>query len=226
MRIFPRNIFHADPSDIAEPRKEQDMTSRFRASLAVAACMITCTPAMASVNMGGLVLDDSVLVAGKNLKLNGAGISFRLIFKVYAMGLYLLDRKATVQDVLATDGPRRLVITMLRDVSGEDFNEAIMNFVSAEADEIQAKSMGHMLLLGKAIGSRPGGLRKGDTLTMDWVPGTGTVIELNKKPLTEPMRDIAFYNALLNIWLGDKPADPALKTKLLGRPPQVRASAN
>lgn len=201
------------------------MTSRFRTSLAVA-CVIACTPVMASVNMEGIALDESVLVAGKNLKLNGAGISFRLIFKIYAMGLYLPDHKATIQDVLATDGPRRLVITMLRDVSGEDFNEAIINFVSTEAGSMQAKSIDHVMLLGKAIASQPKGLRKGDTLTMDWVPGTGTVIELNKKPLVEPMRDIAFYNALLNIWLGDKPADPALKTKLLGRPPQVRAAAN
>jgi hypothetical protein len=214
------------PCDIAEPRKEKNMISRFRTSLAAAACALAWAPAMASVNMEGVALDESVLVAGKNLKLNGAGISFRLIFKVYAMGLYLPDRKATVQDVLATDGPRRLVITMLRDVSGEDFNEAILSFISNEASSMQAKSIGHVLLLGKAIASQPQGLRKGDTLTMDWVPGTGTVIELNKKPLTEPMRDIAFYNALLNIWLGDKPADPALKTKLLGRPAQVRAAVN
>jgi hypothetical protein len=202
------------------------MTLQLRTSLALAASVLAFNPAIASVNLDDASLDESVLVAGKNLKLNGAGISFRLIFKVYAMGLYLPNRKATVQDVLATDGPRRLVITMLRDVSSEDFNEAIVNFVSTEAGSVQTKSIGHIMLLGKAIASQPKGLRKGDTLTMDWVPGTGTVIELNKKPLVEPMRDIAVYNALLNIWLGDKPADPVLKTKLLGHAPQVRAAAN
>ncbi len=202
------------------------MKFRFRITLAAAAWAVACAPAMAAIDVDGITLDDSALVAGKSLKLNGAGISFRLIFKVYAMGLYLLDRKGTAQDVLATDGPRRLAIAMLRDVSSEDFNEAVMSFATTDGGDMPAKTAGHMLQLGKAIASQPKGLRKGDTLTLDWVPGTGTVIELNRKPLTEPLRDIAFYNALLNIWLGDKPADPALKTKLLGRPPQMRASAN
>jgi hypothetical protein len=200
------------------------MFSGLKAKLAAAACAVVCVPAMAVVEMEGVALDDSVQVAGKSLKLNGAGVSARLIFKIYAMGLYLQDRRATVHDVLSMDGPRRVVISMLRDVSGEDFNDGLMQYVSVERGALQETVAGHMLHLGKAIASQPQGLRKGDTLTLDWVPGIGTVVELNKKPLTKPFRDIAFYNALLNIWLGDNPADPALKTKLLGQSPILRAS--
>lgn len=202
------------------------MTSRFRTTLAAVACAAACGPAPAALNTDGIAHDDSVLVAGKHLKLNGAGVSFRLIFKVYAMGLYLLDRKATTQDVMATEGPRRLAITLLRDISGEDFNEAIMSFATTGSGDMPSKAMEHVLVLGRTLANQPGGLRKGDVLTLDWVPGTGAVIELNRKPLTEPMRDIAFYNALLSIWLGDKPADPALKTKLLGRSAPLRVSTN
>lgn len=202
------------------------MTSRFRTGLAIAACTIACTPALASVNMEGIALDESVQVGGKHLKLNGAGISVRFIFKIYAMGLYLQDRKETVRGVLDTNGPRRLVITMLRDVSGDDFNEIVSGYLSSEAGDLNPRSAAHFAQLGKAISSQPTGLRKGDTLTLDWVPGTGTVIEINKKPLTGPMHDIAFYNALLNIWLGDRPADPALKTKLLGQPAHLRIATN
>ena len=204
------------------------MTFRFRikTALAAVACAVACTPALASIEMAGVALDDSALVAGKSLKLNGAGISFRLVFKVYVMGLYLLDRKGNIQDVLALEGPRRLAITLLRDVSSGEFDKAVMRFAAADSGELQAKIAGPLLQLGKAIASQPNGLRKGDTLTLDWVPGTGTVIELNKKALTEPMRDIAFYNALLNIWLGDKPADPSLKPKLLGGMPAHISASN
>ncbi len=200
------------------------MFSGLKAKLVAAACAVVCVPAMAVVEMDGVALDDSVLVAGKSLKLNGAGVSARLIFKIYAMGLYLQDRRGTVHDVLSMDGPRRVVISMLRDVSGEDFNDGLMQYVSVEGGALQETVTGHMLHLGKAIASQPQGLRKGDTLTLDWVPGIGTVVELNKKPLTKPFRDIAFYNALLNIWLGDNPADPALKTKLLGQSRILRTS--
>ena len=202
------------------------MTSRLRTSLAFAACAAACSATLAAINVEGVALDESIQIAGKHLKLNGAGISYRMIFKVYAMGLYLTDRKASVQEVMRTEGPRRLVITLMRDVSGADFNEGLMNFVANEMSDKPSKPMEYVLQLGKALANQPRGLREGDTLTMDWIPGTGAVVELNRKPLTEPMRDIAFYNALLNIWLGDKPADPSLKIKLLGRDSPIRAASN
>ncbi|MFO1328451.1 MAG: chalcone isomerase family protein [Rubrivivax sp.] len=37
------------------------------------------------------------------------------------------------------------------------------------------------------------------------------------------MPDAAFYNALLKIWIGDKPADSALKPLLLGGKPPALA---
>jgi hypothetical protein len=60
------------------------------------------------------------------------------------------------------------------------------------------------------------GLKKGDVLHLDWVPGVGTQCELNGKKIGEVMPDIAFYNAVLRIWLGDKPVDSSLKPALLG----------
>ena len=36
-------------------------------------------------------------------------------------------------------------------------------------------------------------------------------------PMGEPMPDIAFYNAVLRIWLGDSPAQDDLKDALLGK---------
>ena len=53
-------------------------------------------------------------------------------------------------------------------------------------------------------------------LHRDWIPGTGTVCELNGKRIGEPASDINFYNAVLRIWLGEKPADRSLKPALLG----------
>ena len=60
------------------------------------------------------------------------------------------------------------------------------------------------------------GLKKGDVQHIDWLPATGTQIELNGKKLIENVPDLAFYNALLRIWLGDRPVDRSLKPALLG----------
>jgi hypothetical protein len=170
----------------------------------------------AAAELDGVRLDDSAQVAGKELKLNGAGLSLRLVFKVYAISLYLAEPRQTTEAVLSSEGPRRIAILMLRDVSGEEFGRAMAD---SAADSAPSRLDHGVLQVGLRIAAKARGLRKGDRLTMDWVPGVGAVIELNQKPLIEPVADRDFYNALLNIWLGARPADPALKTRLLGRAP-------
>jgi hypothetical protein len=60
-------------------------------------------------------------------------------------------------------------------------------------------------------------LAAGDQFTLDWVPGTGTIISVRGVPQGEPFREPEFYNALLRIWLGPQPADWKLKESLLGK---------
>jgi len=179
-------------------------------------CAMALTLPAAAVEVEGVKLDDSAKVAGKDLKLNGAGVRVRAIFKVYVMGLYLPDKKKTAAEVLAVDGPRRFTLVMLRDISGEDFGEAFMSGINKNTDKAEkSKIINQMAKFGE-IFTAQGSLKKGDILVTDWVPGTGTVMTLNGKSVSEPLPDVAFYNALLKIWLGDKPADTTLKPALLG----------
>ena len=52
---------------------------------------------------------------------------------------------------------------------------------------------------------------------LDWVPGQGTVCTVNGKVTGEVLPDIAFYNAVLRIWLGDTPVQDDLKDAMLGK---------
>jgi hypothetical protein len=184
---------------------------------AAAAALWLGNPAPAlAVDVAGVKIEDSAKVAGKDLRLNGAGVRTRAIFKVYAMGLYLGKKEATTDAVLASTGPRRFTIVMLREVSGDDFGQAFMTGINNNTDKAEkGKIVNQMVKLGE-IFVNVGGLKKGDKLIVDWVPDKGTVIELNGKSLSEPLPELGFYNALLKIWLGDKPADSDLKPLLLG----------
>jgi Chalcone isomerase-like len=173
-----------------------------------------------AVEVNGVKLEDSVKVGGKDLVLNGAGARIKAVFKVYALGLYLQDKKTTVADVLAQPGPKRFKIVMLRELSGEEFGQAFLTGINKnlEKDE-KTKFVNQLLKLGETFEGAPG-LKKGDVIVGDWVPGTGTTFTLNGKPMVDtPLPDGQFYNALLRIWLGDKPADPILKPLLLGEKP-------
>lgn len=173
-------------------------------------------PAQASVDVSGYKFEDTAKVAGKDLKLNGAGMRTKLIIKVYAAGLYLPEKKTATADILKLEGPRRVTLQMARDISSEDFGKAFMDGLNENIDKAEKQRI--VAQIGKMgeLFASVDGLKKGDVLHLDWIPGTGTQAELNGKKLGDPIPDINFYNAILRIWLGDKPVDRSLKPALLG----------
>ena len=183
---------------------------------ALLAAAVSLPAQAASVDVNGYKFEDTAKVAGKDLKLNGAGMRTKLIIKVYAAGLYLPEKKTAVADVLKTDGPRRVTLQMARDISSEDFGKAFMDGLNDNVDKADKQKI--VAQIGKfgEMFATIDGLKKGDNLHIDWIPGNGTQIELNGKKLIENVPDITFYNAILRIWLGDKPVDKSLKPALLG----------
>ena len=178
--------------------------------------MTMALPAAAAVDVSGYKFEDTNKVAGKELTLNGAGMRTKFVIKVYAAGLYLPEKSKALAEILKQDGPRRITLQMARDVSSEDFGKAFMDGLNDNVDKVEKQKI--VAQIGKFGEMFAGvdGLKKGDVLHIDWIPGSGTVCELNGKKLIENVPDINFYNALLRIWLGDKPADRSLKPALLG----------
>lgn len=184
--------------------------------LAVFTFSIAYSTQAAAAELAGVKLEETARVADQDLKLNGAGVRYKAIFKVYVAGLYIPEKKITTKDVLALPGSRRIHIVMLRDVSSEEFGRAFLAGIHQNIDKAEkTRIVSQLLRFGEIFASVPE-LKKGDVLTTDWVPGTGTVMQVNGKRIADPLPDIAFYNALLKIWLGDKPVDPKLKQAMLG----------
>ena len=173
-------------------------------------------PAAASVDINGYKFEDTAQVAGKELKLNGAGMRTKLVFKVYAAGLYLPEKSHSVADILKEEGPRRVTLQMARNLTSEEFGKAFMDGLNENVDKAEKQRI--VAQIGKMgeLFASVDGLKKGDVLHLDWIPGTGTQAELNGQKLGGPIPDINFYNAILRIWLGDKPVDRSLKPALLG----------
>ena len=119
--------------------------------------------------------------------------------------------------MLAAPGPKRIHITMLRDIDGNELGKLFTKGMEANAprDEF-VKSINGVLKLSEVFASRKQ-LNSGDSFSVDYVPGVGSTLLLNGKTVMgEPIKEPEFFSALLRIWLGDKPADDALKDALLG----------
>ena len=172
-------------------------------------------PAVAA-EVAGIKYADTLKVGGKELQLNGLGTRNKLMFKVYATGLYLQDKKSTVEEVFAAEGPRRIRLVMMREFTSEAFGDAFMSGINNNLEgKEKTKIVTQLSTFGEMFAAIPG-LKKGDVLDLDWIPGTGTVCVLNGKQVGETVQDVNFYNAIMKIWLGNKPADASLKPKLLG----------
>ena len=55
-------------------------------------------------------------------------------------------------------------------------------------------------------------------INIDWLPEGGTRLSINGKQQGKDLAGEDFYQALLKIWLGPKPAQDDLKDALLGKP--------
>ncbi len=188
--------------------------------LIIAALFVCALTAAQAAEVAGVKLDDRLRLVpgGPELVLNGAGIRTRAIFKVYVAGLYLPEKKATTAEALAIAGPKRVAMTMLRDLSAQQLSEALAdgirnNSTAAEQEALKART-DELLAIMNALGEA----KKGDAILLDFLPDSGTRVVVNGQPRGKAIAGDDFYRALLGIWLGHKPVDGDLKKGMLGQP--------
>ena len=188
----------------------------FKALLASAflACAFTATASAAEIS--GVKFDDTTKVHGKELKLNGYGMRTKFVIKVYATALYLPEKTNDVAAIMKMEGPRRVTLVMMRDITSDDFGNAFMSGLNANVDKADKSKIVTQISKFGEMFAQFDGLKKGDVLHLDWSPEKGTQCELNGKKVGEALPDVAFYNSILRIWLGEKPVDSSLKKALLG----------
>ncbi len=192
-----------------------NLTSRWSLAALVA---VLVSGAVAQVTVSGVRFDDIADLKGSKIQLNGAGVRYKAIFKVYAAGLYLSRKAGTTEDVLAAPGAKRMTITMLRDIDSTELGKLFARGMEDNMDKSAFSKLIPGVLRMSQIFSDHKKLNAGDTFALDWVPGTGTVVTVRGVQQGEPFKEPEFFNALLRIWLGPNPADWKLKEALLGKP--------
>lgn len=179
--------------------------------------LASLTASAAQVDVAGVKLDDAIDLKGSKLLLNGAGMRYKAVFKGYTAGLYLMKKVGTTEEVLAAPGAKRMAFTMLRDFNANELGKLFTRGVEDNLPKNEMSQLIPGLLRMSQMFSEHKQLKVGDTFTIDWVPGTGTVISVKGVAQPDPIREQAFFNALVRIWLGPAPADFKLKDALLGK---------
>jgi hypothetical protein len=173
----------------------------------------TATATATAGERGGVTMPETLTVEGKDLVLNGMGIREATVFnvKVYVAGLYVEKKSQAPEDLIRSEQVKRLDLVFVRDVDKDDVVEAWQKgFKNNGADLAKLKSRMDIL-----AGWMPD-MKKKDTLTFVYVPGTGVTVSLRGQQ-KGTIAGADFATALFSIWLGNDPADKGLKKGLLGK---------
>lgn len=163
----------------------------------------------------GVSYTPTLQLQGKALQLNGAGTRYKAVFKVYTAGLYLEKPAHSLQDIAALPGPKRVSVTMLRDIDSAELGKLFARGMEDNMERAAFSRLVPGVMRMSDIFTQHKKLLTGETFTVDWIPGQGTVVTVKGQPQGEAFKEPEFFNALLGIWLGPKPADQQLKKALL-----------
>lgn len=185
--------------------------------LLAAALLCLSAQGQAATEVGGVSFADKAGLGASELHLNGAGLRSKLFLRVYAIGLYLATPQADAAAALADPGPKRLRIVTLRDLTTEQFADALVEGVRRNHTETELESLTPRVETFKAAILTSKSVDKGAVIHIDWLPEKGTHLEIDGQRKSADIPGDDFFRALLKIWIGPKPAQDDLKDALLGK---------
>jgi hypothetical protein len=176
--------------------------------------LFTAVPLAAAKEVAGVRVPDSVrLGPAAELALNGAGVRSRFFVKVYVGALYLPAPGRDAAAILRHTGPVAMHLHFLHsEVSQDKLRAAWSDGFSANLAPAELAALGERIARFNALFRS---VRRGEVVRLEYLPGAGTkvAIEDDERGTVEGED---FMQAWLRIWLGEQPADAALKRALLG----------
>lgn len=191
--------------------------SRIRRGIAALGLLACLGAAQAQqVVIEGARYDNSIVLGGESLVLNGVGVRKRFVFDIYTGGIYVAKKAGRTEELVTQPGPKRVALRFLRDVEGELFVNSLHVGLKANHSEAELarwqKQVDSLTNTIKTIAIA----RRGDTVYFDYTPQDGTRVSVNGVTRGPLIPGDDFYTAVLRVWLGETPADPGLKKGMLG----------
>lgn len=175
--------------------------------------LFSIAPAAAR-DVGGVQVPDELRVAdvSQPLALNGAGYRKKFFVEVYVGALYLAQPVIQPERVLDATTARVMRLAFVRDVEAGKLAGAWTDGFAANHSRVELQALKERL---ERFNGMMRDVRRGDVLRLELLAGGDTRVWLNDQQRGS-VSGVDFQRALLKVWLGDTPADAALKQALLG----------
>ncbi len=184
--------------------------------LCVGLLILMTSTAWGATEVKGVKFSDTYTLGNQSLQLNGAGLRVKVIVDVYAAGLYVPKKDHSVTGLLSQPGAKSMQIVLFRDLTGDDFADAMYKGFNKNNSEADIAKFQQRLEDIKKVMIGMGAVKKGTVIHIDHVPNAGIKVLMDGVLKGSDSGGDDFYTALLKIWLGQHPVDSDLKQALLG----------
>jgi hypothetical protein len=172
--------------------------------------------------LAGVIYPSAIKIEGSGVTLNGTGITYRAVAKLYTVGLYVPQKHSKAEVVLSEAGPKQLRFVMLQGMRVDEVGKTITKGIELNSSREEFFNLIPTIRQMGEVFSRIKRLNAGDVFAIEYVPKRGTMFFVNGQPAGLPIVDPRFYPAVLRVWLGARPASQDLKDALLSyKPPAV-----
>ncbi|NOR51111.1 MAG: hypothetical protein GQ470_00685 [Gammaproteobacteria bacterium] len=163
--------------------------------------------------VAGVDIAESIHLADTKLVLNGSGIRTKFFFKIYVCSLYSKNKSSSLSGIIDQGGPYRISMYILYDeISGKKLNAAWADGFESNLSVAERQSLQPAIDTFYSLFET---VHKGDVIDIDVNKVDVTTVYLNGDKRGD-IENSLFPEALLQIWLGDEPADDDLKEAMLG----------
>lgn len=201
---------------------------RIPVAAALLAAMLAGAPRAGTLEVEGVQLEDTAVVDGQKLVLNGAGVRKRGYTPTDVTALYLPQKQATLEAVMRQPGAKRLCLQALRDLSGSVVARYFVGDFKRAATEAEFKSLINEVGMVGGVYGRVHQISKGDLVTIDWVPGKGITTAINGRTIqldgATYMNSELMFQIILRMYLGAAVSDE-LRLNMLGVSRSMSAAA-
>lgn len=175
--------------------------------------IVSLSMSQAQTVVGDATLPNTITMGGTELMLNGAGMREKVVFDLYAGGLYLSAKKSDAASVINADETMAMKLHIVsRMVSSSKMVDAVDEGFDASMDGDTSSLSAE---IEKFKGFFSDKIVKTNVFDIAYIKGKGTVVYKNGKEVGS-IAGLAFKKALFGIWLGEDPADEDLKEAMLG----------
>ncbi len=181
--------------------------------LVLCAVLLTFSFPTVAKTVAGIPLPDTITTNDKTLLLNGAGVRSKFFIDLYVGSLFTSVKTNNALDVVEGAIPAAIRLNITSDmITSEKLADALN-------DGFDAATNGDIGAIERSIEAFTSATFKeavseGDQFTLVSIPGEGIYSYKNREQLAL-IEDEAFRQALMAVWLGDKPTDKDLKKEML-----------